>query len=410
MAARAEKLEPRSFTGQIAQGGMHLCVVSFKECWQDERGRWLSDGGFPTQIGGVASLFHRVTLVITRCEQRTGGALLPSSARVVTVRQPVGADLRRKLSILAGLPYYLREISRALDDADVVHIPLPGDIPLLALLIALARRKRVIARYCGSWHATRQTTLMNRVTRSILRRAAGDRNIVLATGESNELPAPRVRWLFATALSSEELARIRPSLKRGLADPPRLVYIGRLSVEKGLLHLIDAVALLRREGRATLPRVVLVGDGPQRDALELRIREMKCEDQFTLTGQLGRALLSEVLLECDFAVQPSLTEGFSKAWLDAMAHGLPVISSDVGAAREVIGSEGERGWLVPPGDSAALADKLHHVLRAPLDWLELRSRCRQYAEERTIERWVARIGSLCASQWGMSYADGKLVR
>ena len=118
-------------------------------------------------------------------------------------------------------------------------------------------------------------------------------------------------------------------------------------------------------------------------------------------GQVDRFELSRQLSKADLCVQPSLTEGFSKAWLDAMAHALPVLASDVGAARSVIGSDGERGWLVPPGDVQALAIALRRVLRGPVDWPALRRRCRQYAESCTLESWAQQIGEICARQWNI---------
>ena len=131
---------------------------------------------------------------------------------------------------------------------------------------------------------------------------------------------------------------------------------------------------------------------------------------FTLTGQLNRRDLSQQFARADLCVQPSLTEGFSHAWLDAMAHGLPVLSSDVGAARSVIVGQGERGWLVPPGEPEALAAALQEVLCTPVDWPALRQRCREYAQDRTLETWSRRIGTLCAKPWHMRMVHGKLER
>src|SRR5262249_17359192 len=107
-------------------------------------------------------------------------------------------------------------------------------------------------------------------------------------------------------------------------------------------------------------------------------------------------------------VQPSLTEGYSKAWLDAMAHGLPVLASEVGAARGVIGADGERGWLTPPGLSSALAETIQCVIQQKRDWPALRHRCRSFVEARTLEAWGQTIGTICAHQWNLRLTEGRL--
>jgi glycosyltransferase involved in cell wall biosynthesis len=357
----------------------------------------------------IASLFDAMTLLITRRERPgEGGLPLPAGADVVVLRQPAGSDLRRKLSVAASLIYYLRTIARHVRQADVVHVPLPGDIPFLGMLVALALRKRLIARYGGSWVANRQTTLMNRVTRMLMRRFAGGRNVMLATGEGETPPAPGMRWIFATALSAEELRAIRPIPDRGLSDPPRIVYIGRLSPEKGVAHLIEAVALLDREGFRPLPEVVLIGSGPERASLEAQVEESGYLRRVRFAGQLDRAGLSAELQRADLCVQPSLTEGFSKAWLDAFAHGLPVLASEVGAARSVIGTNGERGWLAPPGDVRVLARQIRCILTEATDWPALRRRCIAFAQERTLDAWAREIGQVCAKQWNMALVEGRI--
>ena len=62
---------------------MHLCVVSFKPCWQDASGRWMSYGGFPLQMAAIASLFDSVTLVVVRSTPQDGALPLPSEAEVI---------------------------------------------------------------------------------------------------------------------------------------------------------------------------------------------------------------------------------------------------------------------------------------------------------------------------------------
>ena len=379
---------------------MHLCVVSFKQCWQDESGRWVSYGGFPAQMDSLAGLFDRMTLVIVRGRPQGQGMPLPERATIIPLRSPTGVDFRRKVSVAAHLGYYLKAIDKAVDGADVVHTPVPGDVAFLGMVVALARRKRFIGLYNGSWLPNSETTMMNRVTRTCMRAFAGGRNVMLAVGDGEAPPARGIEWVFATALSDEEVAGIRVDLERGLSSPPRLIYAGRLSVEKGVPNLIRALAILRAEGFQPMPHTTLVGDGPQRGEIEALIRELGVEQHVTLTGQLERPALSTMLSQADLCVHPSFTEGYCKAWLDAMAHGLPVLTTEVGAARAVVGADNSRGWLVPPGDATAFASALREVLVGPVAWRPLRQHCREFAAARTLEKWAAAIGQTCASQWG----------
>ncbi len=376
---------------------MRLCVVSLKQCWQDPRGRWWSYGGFPAQMDALRTLCDEMTIVIVESHARPGGMPLPADARVVPLRSPRGADLTRKLWVAARAPYYLRRIAAEVRGADLVHTPLPGDVSFLGLIVSLLVRRRVFALYNGSWEPNAQTTMMNRVTRQAMRALAGGRNPMLAVGDGPVPPAPGIRWVFATSLTDAEIRANDPELDRGLSTPPRMICAGRLSVEKGIPVLLRAMAALRDEGFAPLPTLVVAGDGPDREPLEALARELRCSALVRFAGQLDREGLNRELAQADVCVHPSHTEGYCKAWLDAMAQALPVLATEVGAARGVVGGAGERGWLVPPGDPAALAAAIRRVLTEPHDWPALRRRCREFAASRTLEAWAEQIRSACAT-------------
>jgi glycosyltransferase involved in cell wall biosynthesis len=266
----------------------------------------------------------------------------------------------------------------------------------------------VIVRYGSSWVGTSQETMMTRLTKSIMRTFAGGRNVMITTGEDPVRPARGVSWIFSTALTSAELRSIPFDPARALSNPPGFAYVGRLSAEKGVANLIAAMEVLAGEGLNPMPQCWIIGDGPDRRELEAQAARSGLCASVHFAGQLDRPGLSAMLLKLDFCVQPSLSEGFSKAWLDAFAHGLPVLASEVGAAKPVIGGGGVRGWLVPPGDVRALAAGLRSVLTGPVDWPSLRRRCREYTEKRTLEIWAAEIGRICASQWDMKIVGGKI--
>lgn len=390
---------------------MRVCVISNKECWREpETGRWVSYGGFPAQMSGIAALFEEMDLLIVEGRVRPGGVALPEKARVVAMPSPAGADGARKLSVLRHLPSYVSLMARHIRAADVVHTPLPGDLPLVGLYTAAALGKRLVARYGGSWAANNETTFMNRVTRGSMRllaRLGRRRHVMLATGLGAEAPAPGMDWIFSTALSAAELAGIQPDLARPLASPARLVYAGRLSSEKGVHVLIEAAALLKERGFEPAPRITILGGGGERAALEAQARARNVDGWIEFAGQVDRAELSRRFLEADLCVQPSLTEGFSKAWLDAMAHGVPVLASKVGAAADVIGQD--RGWVIEPGNARLLADTLAEVLgsaETARAWPALRARCRAHVETLTLESWSRRIGELCAARWQCGRESG----
>src|SRR2546430_14743403 len=113
-------------------------------------------------MAALASVFDELTLVIVRTQPQPGAIPLPSGARVVALRSPIGDDTRRKISVVANARYYVNAIARHVREADVVHAPVPGDIPFLGMLVAAALRKRLFAMYNASWITNSQTTWMNR--------------------------------------------------------------------------------------------------------------------------------------------------------------------------------------------------------------------------------------------------------
>ena len=133
---------------------------------------------------------------------------------------------------------------------------------------------------------------------------------------------------------------------------------GRLSPEKGPDQFVAAAARLAKEA----PDVgfVLFGDGPLRPALAAQIASCGLTGSFVLAG--FRTDVERFLPQCDLAVLSSWTEGLPVIVLEALAAGVPVVATAVGGTPEVV-QDGINGYLVPPGDSAALARRIADVLR-----------------------------------------------
>jgi glycosyltransferase involved in cell wall biosynthesis len=128
---------------------------------------------------------------------------------------------------------------------------------------------------------------------------------------------------------------------------------GRLDRQKGFDLVIDALPLL--------PGVtaVLVGDGPERVALEHRAKEADVADRVILTGWTDR--VASLLRGFDVFVLASRFEGLPLVILEAMEAGLPVVASSVGGVSEAV-ADGETGLIVPPEDSVSLAAGVRKLL------------------------------------------------
>jgi glycosyltransferase involved in cell wall biosynthesis len=136
-----------------------------------------------------------------------------------------------------------------------------------------------------------------------------------------------------------------------------VVAAGRLSPEKGFDRLLEAAALVARQDQGI--GFVIFGDGPLREPLAQQIAAHGLGDTVVLAG--FRTDVSRFLPNCDLAVLSSWTEGLPVAVLEALAAGLPVVATAVGGTPEVV-QDGRSGYLVPPGDPPALAQRILEVL------------------------------------------------
>ncbi len=142
---------------------------------------------------------------------------------------------------------------------------------------------------------------------------------------------------------------------RNLKREKRIVAVGNLRWQKGYEYLLDAFASLDAPGYS----LAVLGDGPLRDAMEKRIEKLGMEDRIFLPGRKSHEEIAYLLNRSEIFVMSSVSEGFPKALVEAIASGLPVVTTDVGCCRELTG---EAGICVAPGDADALAAALARLI------------------------------------------------
>ena len=240
-------------------------------------------------------------------------------------------NLRAEPWRAAALPLFLAAYGRAARsaarDADLIHAHwLPSGVA------ALAADKPFVLQLWGT--DVELARRMPSLARPVVERA---RLVICASsalaGSARELGAREVRIIPSGVDVPAEAERAEDT-------PPHVLYVGRLSPEKGILDLLEAA-----DG---MPLVV-VGDGPLREQVPQAL------------GFVPNAELAPYFERAAVVAVPSRREGYGVVCAEAMAHGRPVVAGDVGGLRDLVVDE-ETGLLVPPGDVGALRDALRRLL------------------------------------------------
>jgi glycosyltransferase involved in cell wall biosynthesis len=263
----------------------------------------------------------------------------------------VMGNLRREPWRAAVLPAFLgrfaRAARRAARDADLVHAHwLPSG------LAAIATRKPFVVQLWGT--DVELARRAPRLARAVLRRA--EAVVCPSTALAGDATRLGARQVEVVPSGVDLPPDVGPE-----ANPPEVLYAGRLSPEKGVLELVDAARAMK---------LVIAGDGPLRDQVPQALGFVPPAE---LTGLYARA----AVVAC-----PSHREGFGVACLEAMAHGRPVVASGVGGLLDLVVS-GETGVIVEPGNVPALRSALERLLADP----ELRRSMGEAGRRRAAEHF-----------------------
>jgi glycosyltransferase involved in cell wall biosynthesis len=272
--------------------------------------------------------------------------------------------------------------------ADVVHAH--GYKADIYVCLALRGRGVPLVSTCHTWYDTdRVVSLYGKVDRLVLRRFA--RVVAVSDEVKHRLLGAGVREdrirIVRNGIDLRPFARAIPSPAEAKQPERDLVLglVGRLAWEKGVDVFLAAVARVASEFNAA--RFVVVGDGPDREALERQIDDLHIRERMTLAGRQDD--MATVYAGFDGMVSSSRQEGLPMAILEGMASGLPLVATAVGDVPTVV-RNGSTGVLVPPDDAERLAAAMLELLRDPATRARLGAAARQLiADDYSAERMAA---------------------
>ncbi len=329
-----------------------------------------------TEAQGIARLGHEVTLAAP-AEARIASEARRFGVGVVNVpiarKGPAGLLALRALIAGGGFDVVNTHSSTDTWLASIACLTLdPAPAIVRTRHISAPVPRNPLSRWLYG-RAARIVTTGERLRRQVIEEtgAAPDRVVSIPTGIDLERFSPGDRFAARAAL--------------GLPAGATLVgIVATLRSWKGHRHLLEAIARLERED----VRLVVVGDGPQREMLERRSAELGIAGRVHFAG--NREDVAPWLRAFDVFCLPSYAnEGVPQALMQAMACGLPVVTTDVGSIAEIV-EDGVNGVMVRPEDPADLARALGALLhdpglRAKLGERALATARERFGEQRMVE-------------------------
>jgi len=319
---------------------------------------------YPPAKGGMETI---LALICERTAQHVRNCVLVANSGPSTVEERYGSIRVIRVAALARIgavavcPRLPFELARETADIIVLHEPNP--MALLAYFLARPAGRLIVWYHSDvirpSW---RYRLFYEPFLRFALTRA--ERIVVSSPSLGESAPALRDFQAKCTVIPFGVEAAVsdqpRAAEIRRDSSQPIVLFVGRLVPYKGVDVLLDAMPGLNAVA-------LIVGEGPQRAALEAQAHRLGITNRVRFLGSVADQELASLYRACDVFVLPSVTrqEAFGVVQLEAMAAGKPVVSTDLGTGVGWVNRHGETGYVVPPRDAGALGDAIRALLADP---------------------------------------------
>lgn len=276
--------------------------------------------------------------------------------------RPAWAGRIRGLRAFARLLPYLAALWRAAGRNDLMHVMANSGwswhlFAAPAIRIARLRGCPVIVNYRGGEAADFLQGHAIRV-RSTMARAS---LLVVPSGFLQEVFG-RFGMSAEVLPNAVDVERFSPTPRREVGHAPHLIVTRNLEALYDNETAIRAMAILRV--RYPQARLTVAGEGPERERLIALVKQLGLQDAVSFVGRLDRAGVAELYARADAMLNPSRVDNTPNSVLEALACGVPVVSTRVGGVPFLV-SDGTTALLVPPGDPAAMAAAVIRLFDTP---------------------------------------------
>jgi glycosyltransferase involved in cell wall biosynthesis len=392
-----------------------LGILYHMPFWQAADGSlWEAEGSFARYVDSLAPYFDQIVLSVPVFDTPQSGGSRVRASNVTLAPLPYFPGPRQFYPRLASVWGRLRAW---VDRCDVIHLRVPSPAAIFAFRIARARRKPVFLLVVGDYEAllphlgyrglkhflfARYVAFEERALRTMTRGALTFANGA-ALREKHERQGARVHETKTSTLSLADVAEGAPAEREGGA---RLLTVSRVDPRKGLRVLPAVVTALTQAGHDATADIVGPVVGQNGDAeLQSILDDAKRQgvaERITYRGAIALDQLMRLYRQFDVFVLPTKPgEGIPRVLLEAMANGLPVVTTAVSGITSLITHE-QNGLLVPDGSAASIAAAVTRIIEDRPLRRRLIDNGIDTARAHTIERQAAQMMGTVGSELQLS--------
>lgn len=329
---------------------------------------------------------HEVTVLVTNPNRNT--IRIEQNGVHVIKAGRLAAIASTPLSL--ALPRLLRHLH-----ADIAHLHAPYPVGELANYLLRPARRTVITYHSD---VVRQKDIL-RLYAPFLRRVLRAADCIIATSPPYIESSPFLRRVSDRCVViplGVDVNRFRQADEAKVAaicaryPAPRLLFVGRLRYYKGLSYLLQAMPHLPET------HLLIVGSGPMEATWHEEAESLGLTERAHFLGEVEDADLPAFHQAADIFVLPASerSEAFGAVLIEAMAAGLPCISTELGTGTSYVNLDGETGRVVPPRDAAALAEAIDQMWTDPVGWRAMAEKSAKRSSEFSLKKMVERIMDL----------------
>ena len=284
-------------------------------------------------------------------------------------------------------PHIVFKIFKACVKADHIHLRCPGNIGLLGCFVQILFPKKIkTAKYAGNWDPKSKQPISYKLQKFILKNTFLTKNMQSLVYGQWINQSKNIRPFFTASFSNSE---IKPPLKRNYNSSFRFIFIGTLVPGKRPFLVLNIIDRLIQEGIDC--KLDIYGDGELKQALQDKVLQNNLHTHVKIHGNVSRESLKSVLINSDFLLLPSKSEGWPKAVAEAMFFGVIPITTNVSCLSWML-DEGRRGVLIENNLNEAVK-KIKMSIRN-YNLLSMSIAAQQWSKKYTLEKFETEIKKL----------------